>query len=285
MSTSNRSLGLAALGWWLASRGLAEPIEESFSRLDPSGVQRLGKASRLAALVAARRLAQALRDEPGYGGGELFSGSNAWLDRLETVLNAPRAGYRMEKALAGDAEDFALLLETELPADRAVILAARLAEWLHAQVGANDEPAAVADFLAQGWPIAPGADRHVSYLQEFQANLHAELSDAPPEITMPLGDPGEFLAWLDSEAGQHVSVAETAPGIPPPAPPSDPTDERFTASASVAPVPDHATAVAEIHEQATRERRRLRIGALLFQVGWLAVMVVAWQLFQKRRKV
>lgn len=222
MSSTNRSLGLAALGWWLAARGLSEPINESFFRLDPAGVQRLGKASRLAALVAARRLAHALREEPGYGGGDLFSPNNAWLDRLDTVLNAPRVSLRLEKALTGDAEDFDALIEVGLIEDSSVMLAARLAEWLHSQVGGSDEPAALAVFLAQGWPLAPGAERRITFVQEFLANLQTELSDAPSEITAPLGAPEEFLEWLESEAGHAPATTAKALDLPPPTPPTTP---------------------------------------------------------------
>lgn len=266
--------------------------------MDAAGVQRLGKAGRLAALSAARRLAQAIHDEPSYGGGDLFGSSNAWLDRLETVLNAPRAGLRLEKALTGDAEDFDALIEVALAEDRSVMLAARLAEWLHAQVGGGDEPVALADFLAQGWPPAPGSTRRVTFVQEFLANLRAELSDAPREITMPLGEPDEFLTWLEGESGQTAPEEAPKPfDLPPPTPPATPAppielpanieDDEVASEELAAPVANEppATAPPEIHEQAVREHRLLRRWALVFQLGWVLLLFVGWRLFQQYRVV
>jgi hypothetical protein len=291
MSLPNRSLGLAALGWWLAARGLSEPIEESFFRLEPAGVQRLGKASRLAALVATRRLARALRDEPASAAGqtELFSSETSpttWLDRLDVVLNAPRVGLRLEKALTGVADDFGGLLEIELAEDRAVMLAARLAEWLQSQVGGDDEPAALASFLAQGWPLAPGADRHITFLQEFLINLHAELADAPAEITLPLGEPEEFRAWLETEAARPSApvTATRTLDLPEPTPPITPAPPlAATESSAVHAEPEPAAVPAVDLSEPLRERTRLRVWAFLFQVGWAALLIVGWRALQHHR--
>lgn len=223
MAAHQRSLGLAALGWWLTSRGLGEPIEESFTRLEAVGVQKLGKASRTAALVATRRLAEAIHSEAGAPGvqPELFSGAAAgpsWLQRLETLLDTPRIGLKLEKALSGDSEDFAALIEVDLEEDRSVMLAARLAGWIESQIGSQDEPPAMARFLAQGWPIAAGSDRYVTFQQEFLANFLTELADAPREITIPLGEPVEFLEWLEKEsAGKLVKSTPLPPPVVDPA--------------------------------------------------------------------
>ena len=301
MPSATRSLGLAALGWWLAARGLSEPIEESFTRLDPAGSQRLGKSSRLAALTAVRSLGQALREVPAETPGQtdLFGQGTSWLDRFDTVLNTPRVGLRLEKALIGDTEDFAALLEVELAEDRSLMLAARLAAWLRAQVGENDEPAALAAFLAQGWTAS--GDRRVTFLDEFLVNLRSELSDAPVEITMPLGDPSEFLEWLESQAGRPVKTEEPPPAaldLPPPSPPTPPAPpldlveseqepEPAIESAEPelpAPAPQVPPAAVEaVHEEAVREHRQLRRWALLAQVGWLALLFVGWRVIQQHR--
>lgn len=198
-------------------------------------MQRLGKAGRIAALEAVRRLGRALREEPSAVAGEtdLFGGGTTWLDRFETVMNTPRIGLRLEKALSGDSEDFDALIAVELAEERALMLAARLAEWLRAQVGDGGEPVTLATFLAHGWPPEPGSDRRVTFVHEFLANLRAELSDAPSEITNPLGDPRELLDWLESESGiTHPRVEPTPSGsaklsmppldLPPPSPPTTP---------------------------------------------------------------
>ncbi len=303
MSSANRSLGLAALGWWLASRGLAEPIDESFSRLDPAGVQRLGRASRVAALATVRGLARALRDAPAnaVAQSDLFTPGTAWLDRLDTLLNAPRVGLRIEKALTGDAGDFDVLLEGEMTENRSVMLAARLAEWLHSQVGGTDSPTALAAFLAQGWPPEPGADQRVTFVQEFLANLRTELADTPAEVTMPLGDPSEFLEWLDGEVGRLAAAAprEAMPlDLPPPTPPTTPappielpeadehavTDEEAD-EYKVAELARAAPLVPEIvHEQAELEHRRLRWWAIVIQIVWIALLFLGWRLLQQHRR-
>lgn len=315
MSSTNRSLGLAALGWWLAARGLSEPIHESFFRLDPAGVQRLGKAGRVAALATVRRLAEALREGPAesLGQAELFTQGGTWLDRLDTVLNAPRVGLRIEKALTGDAEDFDALIAVELAEERSVMLAARLAEWLHAQVG-TDVPAALAILLAQGWPLAHGSQRRVSFVQEFLANLQMELSDAPAEITLPLGEATEFIEWLQSAAG--YSPESTPLELPPPTPAAPPTppievpatsepvaepeveavDEAPAETVETEPIskprehtqddpppPREPEVPPTIYEDAAREHRRLRSWALVAQVGWVVLLFAGWRVFQQHR--
>ena len=333
MPVPNRSLGLAALGWWLAARGLAEPIEESFTRLEATGIQRLGKASRIAVLAATRRLARALR-EAGSGAAaapsELFNiepNPSPWLDRLDVLLNTPRIGLRLEKALVGDAEDFTFLLEAELAEDRAVMLAARLAGWMNEQLGEGGEPEILPHFLAQGWPLVEYSDRQVTFLEEFLVNLHTELSDAPAEITIPLGEPREFLEWLESETGsaaksaapsapaQEPSIAETpaptALDLPPPVPPTTPSPPIESPAAAetlstpveepahtpfqsspvtqpAAPVATPVTVAPEIDQETLdyrREHRRLRVWALLLQVGWVVLLIIGWRVFQERSKL
>lgn len=321
MSSTNRSLGLAALGWWLAARGLCEPIEESFFRLDPAGVQKLGKASRLAILAATRKIAAALRAEPTSDAPtELFAIGASWLDRLDTVLNTPRIGLRLEKALVGDSEDFAALIESDLTAeDRSLMMAARLAEWLRGQVGEGEGPAALAVFLAEGWPIQPGSNRYVTFAQEFLACFRDELADATSEITAPLGEPSEFLGWLANESAPRVveQAPETALELPPPtpaappaprldlapgesmpsaieepAPPQPAKSEEATlleptpAPPTPAPSPAQpvmATVPVAVLEQAERERTSFRRWALAFQLTWVVLLVLAWRFYQDRR--
>jgi|GEM_PF-5391865 len=339
MPVPNRSLGLAALGWWLAARGLAEPIEESFTRLEAAGIQRLGKASRIAVLAATRRLARALREAGSTAAApsELFTidpNPSPWLDRLDVLLNTPRIGLRLEKALTGDAEDFSILLEAELAEDRAVMLAARLAGWMNEQLGEGGEPEVLPHYLAQGWPLVDYSDRQVTFLEEFLVNLHTELSDAPAEITVPLDEPREFLEWLEKETGTppkpieapqppaEIPAPEPAPSaapaaldLPPPVPPttpSPPIESPVAATAGAeaistpveepAPIPFEsspevqpsaptstpASVAPAIDQEAAdyrREHRRLRIWALLLQVGWVALLIIGWRVFQERSKL
>jgi tetratricopeptide (TPR) repeat protein len=201
-----RSLGLAAFGWFLASRGRSEPLRESLSRLDGEGAAELMKAGRTAAIVAVKELAAALR----YAGTGMTPppvspkgapAEMAWVDRLEVALALPAADARLDDGLTRSAEDFNFLLETNSPKERAIKLAARLAEYLGELIDPEGAPTALDSFLIYGWPWTTSEDQPVTFLELWQAAFCDALDTAPAYVTSPFCALGEFRAWLASPLG------------------------------------------------------------------------------------
>ena len=90
------------------------------------------------------------------------------------------------------------LIEIDLAEDRSVMLAARLAAWLHAQVEGGDEPAALAVFLAQ-----PLLDGDLDVIEPDRAGV----AGVDPHLPLDRGGREPLHPALEQEGGD-ATVAE-----------------------------------------------------------------------------